>query len=117
MSNSPSHDEQCIKVLLKRLGKDHTRYVDVLTLQDRLRKNLEDTASLGDTSSLRNEWAQIRRSLNQITVEATEQGFDELCDSDSPGETKAVMEVLGLNNIKLKRFPITSRISYFVYGE
>jgi hypothetical protein len=41
-------------------------------------------------------------------------GFDELNDPDSPGETLAVMEVFGLNNIKLKRFPYTSRTSYFV---
>lgn len=41
-------------------------------------------------------------------------GFDELNDPDSPGETLAVMEVFGLNNIKLKRFPYTSRASYFV---
>ncbi len=41
-------------------------------------------------------------------------GFDELNDPDSPGETSALMEVFGLNNIKLKRFPYTSRTSYFV---
>lgn len=41
-------------------------------------------------------------------------GFDELNDPDSPGETLAVMEVFGLNNIKLKRLPYTSRTSYFV---
>lgn len=40
--------------------------------------------------------------------------FDELNDPDSPGETIAVMESLGLNNIRLKRFPITSRASYFM---
>ena len=42
-------------------------------------------------------------------------GFDELNDHDSPGETAALMEVFGLNNVKLKRFPITSRASYFVF--
>ena len=41
-------------------------------------------------------------------------GFDELNDPDSPGETLAVMEVFGLNNVKLKRLPYTSRTSYFV---
>jgi hypothetical protein len=41
-------------------------------------------------------------------------GFDELNDPDSPGETLALMEVFGLNNIKLKRFPHNSRTSYFV---
>jgi hypothetical protein len=41
-------------------------------------------------------------------------GFDELNDPDSPGETLALIEVFGLNNIELKRLPITSRTSYFV---
>jgi len=41
-------------------------------------------------------------------------GFDELNDPDSPGETLAVMETFGLNNIKLKRFPNASRVSYFI---
>ncbi len=41
-------------------------------------------------------------------------GFDELNDPDSPGETKALMDTFGLNNVRLKRFPITSRVSYFV---
>jgi len=40
--------------------------------------------------------------------------FDELNDHDSPGETIAVMEVFGLNNIKLKRYIHTSRASYFI---
>tara|TARA_R110000751_G_scaffold61757_2_gene128013 strand:+ start:981 stop:1748 length:768 start_codon:yes stop_codon:yes gene_type:complete len=41
-------------------------------------------------------------------------GFDELNDPDSPGETLALMEVFGLNNINLVRFPYASRVSYFV---
>ena len=41
-------------------------------------------------------------------------GFDELNDHDSPGETLALDEVFGLNNIKVKRYPYTSRVSYFV---
>ena len=41
-------------------------------------------------------------------------GFDELNDPDSPGETIALMESFGLQNIRLKRFPYSSRTSYFV---
>jgi len=40
--------------------------------------------------------------------------FDELCDHDSPGETIALQEVFGLNNIKLRRYRYASRVSYFV---
>jgi len=41
-------------------------------------------------------------------------GFDELNDQDSPGETLALMEVFGLNNVSLKRYRYASRVSYFV---
>ena len=41
-------------------------------------------------------------------------GFDELNDPDSPGETIALREVFGLNNIKLERYRYASRVSYFV---
>lgn len=40
--------------------------------------------------------------------------FDELNDPDAPGETLAVMQAVGLNNIRLKRWPHASRVSYFV---
>lgn len=41
-------------------------------------------------------------------------GFDELNDPDSPGETVALMEAMGLNNIGLKRYRYASRASYFI---
>ncbi len=40
--------------------------------------------------------------------------FDELNDPDSPGETTALMEVFGLNTVRLKRFRYASRVSFFV---
>ena len=40
--------------------------------------------------------------------------FDELSDHDSPGETIALKEVFGLNNIRLRRYRYASRVSYFV---
>nr|WP_321397852.1 TylF/MycF/NovP-related O-methyltransferase [uncultured Desulfobacter sp.] len=41
-------------------------------------------------------------------------GFDELNDHDSPGETAALIEVFGLNNVRLKRYRYASRVSYFI---
>ncbi|OGL41503.1 MAG: crotonobetainyl-CoA--carnitine CoA-transferase [Candidatus Schekmanbacteria bacterium RIFCSPHIGHO2_02_FULL_38_11] len=38
--------------------------------------------------------------------------FDELCDDIFPGETIALKEVLGLNNVRIQRLPMTSRVSY-----
>lgn len=52
----------------------------------------------------------IRPRLTKGSVVA----FDELNDPDSPGETLALMEVFGLENIKLRRFPYASRVSYFI---
>ncbi len=41
-------------------------------------------------------------------------GFDELNDPSCPGETKAVMEVLGLNNIRLKKWEYCTKPCWFV---
>jgi hypothetical protein len=38
--------------------------------------------------------------------------FDELCDDIFPGETIALREILGLNHLRIRRFPMTARISY-----
>jgi hypothetical protein len=41
--------------------------------------------------------------------------FDELNDPNFPGETKAVNEAFGLNNIELKRFSPCPMQSYFIF--
>ena len=41
--------------------------------------------------------------------------FDELNDPNFPGETKAVNEAFGLNNIELKRFAPCPMQSYFIF--
>jgi hypothetical protein len=41
--------------------------------------------------------------------------FDELNDPNFPGETKAVAEVFGLENIELKRVPFCPMQSYFTF--
>ena len=43
--------------------------------------------------------------------------FDEINHKDYPGETTAVIESLGLNNIKLNRLDFSSMLSYAVVGE
>lgn len=40
--------------------------------------------------------------------------FDELADDVFPGETVAVQEVLGLNNLRIQRLPSVSRVCYAV---
>jgi len=43
--------------------------------------------------------------------------FDELNEEAFPGETIAVMEMMNLNNLRVKRFPFEPRISYAVIGD
>jgi len=38
--------------------------------------------------------------------------FDELCDDVFPGETVALRDIFGLRNLRIQRYPMTSRISY-----
>lgn len=40
--------------------------------------------------------------------------FDELSDDIFPGETIALMETLGLRNLRIQRLPMTARVSYLV---
>lgn len=54
------------------------------------------------------------QAIKPHLVKGSVLAFDELNDHDSPGETIALREVFGLNSLRLKRFPITSRVSYFV---
>jgi len=42
--------------------------------------------------------------------------FDELCHPEWPGETLAVLEELGINNLRLQRFPFDTTRSYAVLG-
>jgi hypothetical protein len=43
--------------------------------------------------------------------------FDELSNEFWPGETLAVNEVLGLNNLSLRRFPHQTTCAWAVYGD
>ena len=62
-------------------------------------------------------YAPTKKCLEAIKPRLTKGSvvcFDELNDPDSPGETLALMDVFGLENVTLKRFPYVSRISYFI---
>ncbi len=57
---------------------------------------------------------QCLKAIKPHLVNGSILAFDELNDPDSPGETLALEEVFGLNNIRLKRYKYTSRTSYFI---
>ncbi|HEY3275870.1 MAG TPA: TylF/MycF/NovP-related O-methyltransferase [Syntrophorhabdaceae bacterium] len=51
--------------------------------------------------------------IRERLVKGSIVGFDELNEHETPGETLAVMEVLGLRNLELRRLSYVSRVSYF----
>jgi hypothetical protein len=54
------------------------------------------------------------RSIKKHLVKGSVIGFDELNDPGFPGETEALREVFGLNNIKLERNKFSGMQSYFI---
>ena len=87
----------------------------VKTLADYLSKNPQTIVSLAyfdfdiyEPTKKCLELIKPRLSKGSIVA------FDELNDKDSPGETVALMEVFGLQNIRLQRYRYASRVSYFV---
>lgn len=54
------------------------------------------------------------KAIKPRLVKGSVLGFDELNDHDSPGETAALMEIFGLNNVSLRRYRYASRVSYFI---
>lgn len=58
---------------------------------------------------------KILEMIKPRLVKGSILAFDELNDYDAPGETLALMETMGLNNVRLKKFPYASRVSYFEF--
>lgn len=58
---------------------------------------------------------QCLEAIMPLVIKGSVIGFDELNDPDSPGETVALMEAVGLNKVRLKRYRYASRVSYFIF--
>jgi hypothetical protein len=68
MTDAFSSYEHGLKALLERLGKDHPRYLEGLTLQTRLLENIAHARLYGDSEIRRAERAQIVDALNRLTL-------------------------------------------------
>jgi len=85
------------------------------TIHEYLNENPETIVSLAYFDfDIYEPTKECLKAIHPRLIKGSVLGFDELNDPDSPGETLALMETFGLNNIRLKRFPYTSRTSYFV---
>lgn len=92
--------EEGLKRLLERLGDDHPRYGEALTLQARLLENVSQTRQYGDTEAMRAERAQIVDRLNQLALEALGTDFNRMSETapgsiPNPGATYPVQHVDG----------------------
>ncbi len=78
----PSFDvyEYGVRRLLEKLGPEHSRYTEALTLQSRLRENLDGAREYGDDENRRAGQAQIIGSLNRLALETTRVSFHALCE-------------------------------------
>jgi hypothetical protein len=61
--------EQQAEAFLQRLGRDHPRYPEALTLRTRLRENIAHARLYGDTETRRAERAQVLDALNRLSLE------------------------------------------------
>lgn len=61
--------------LLKRLGKEHARYAEALTLQTRLLENIAHARLYGDSETRRADRAQIVDGLNQLSLDTIGEAF------------------------------------------
>lgn len=73
--------ERRLTELLKRLGEDHPRYAEALTLQSRLLENIAQTRRYGDTETRRAERAQVVDVLNDLALRTINSSFSELSAS------------------------------------
>jgi hypothetical protein len=79
MNDAFAHYEEGLNNLLEKLSKDSARYSELLVFEQRLRENIVQVRSYGDTETRRADRAQIVAALNQLALEETETNFNELC--------------------------------------
>ncbi len=88
----PDYYRMGIRRLLEEVGPNHPSYADLLTLQQRLEENLEDTERFGADPSLQANRARILDSCNRLSLSVTGRSFYHFCglpDLSLPPEERA----------------------------
>ncbi len=73
-----------LRQLLEELGRDHPRYAEALTYQQRLEENLSQARRYGDTETRGATRAEIIDRLNELTLAELGVSFNELCAALPP---------------------------------
>jgi len=100
--------------LLRRLGKDHPRYTEALTLQSRLLENIVQARRYGDTETRRAERAQIVEQLNTLALDALGKSFNELCGLAQEAGVLAMASLAGTLSIASSSLAITTSFTWAV---
>ena len=79
MSDAFTPYETGLARFLERLGQDHPRYTEALTLEAQLRENVGVARLDGDTETRRADRARILRVLNRLALETVQISFNDLC--------------------------------------
>jgi uncharacterized protein len=72
--------------LLERLGPEHRRHAEALTLQARLLENIARARRHGDDETRRADRAQIVEALNGLALDALGVSYNDLCQGEAASE-------------------------------
>jgi hypothetical protein len=124
LSTSPNYDQYLTRILelhealnpLSHLRKFEIRKGDAcLEVPRYLKEHPETIIALAYFDfDLYEPTKKVLDAIKPHLVRGSVLAFDELNDYSAPGETIALNESFGLNNIRLRRFPYASRVSYWV---
>ncbi len=95
MSGTFAAYETGLSLLLKRLGQEHPRYTEALTLQSRLLENLAQVRRYGDTETRRAERAQIVDALNRLALDTLGMSFNDLAQEPASRGEGAIAQGSG----------------------
>ena len=84
--------ESALEELLDRLGKEHEKYIDALTLQSGLLESINAARLEGDTEGRRAERRRIEKQLNKLALAELGISFNELAfPEERPAESGAAV--------------------------
>ncbi len=75
-----------LRRLLDKIGRDHPRYSEALTYQQRMVESIRQSRRYGDTATRQAERTEIIDQLNALALSALQVSFNELLNSASTGE-------------------------------
>jgi hypothetical protein len=68
-----------LRLLLNGMGRDHDRFTEALTYEQRLTENIDDATRYGDTPTNDADRARIIAGLNKLALETLGESFNDLC--------------------------------------